>query len=214
MGVQVSFMGVGVGSAGRQAWLWPLNQSGPAVVLGCRQRFCTSEDIRPVRLLQINFGAVAHRAMWGYGVDPPADINPHLGLASRISARSDGIVADGDHHALGWCPCASAPLNRPVKRRLELAFDTGCVIRTEEVTGTLTARGYRYHPARYMKGPPQVHPRSVGGRRKLAPHRPAGSYFIRGRSLHSAAHVQTEQARAAAWRGQPKSDTPISAGFS
>jgi hypothetical protein len=39
----------------------------------------------------------------------------------------------------------------------------------------LTARRYRYHPARYMKGPPQVHPRSVGGRRKLTPHRPAGS---------------------------------------
>jgi len=32
----------------------------------------------------------------------------------------------------------------------------------------LTARRYRYHPARYMKGPPQVHPRSVGGQRKLA----------------------------------------------
>src|SRR6266581_8568560 len=76
MGVQVGFMGVGVGSAGRQAWLWPLNQSGPAAVLGGRQRFCTSEDIRPVRLLQINFGAVAHRAMWGYGVDPPADMYP------------------------------------------------------------------------------------------------------------------------------------------
>ena len=23
--------------------------------------------------------------MWGYGVDPPADINPHLGLVSRMS---------------------------------------------------------------------------------------------------------------------------------
>jgi hypothetical protein len=53
-----------------------------------------------------------------------------------------------------------------------------------------------------MKGPPQVHPKSVGGRRKLTPHRPAGSWFIRGRSLHSAAHVQAKQARAAAWRGQ------------
>jgi hypothetical protein len=68
----------------------------------------------------------------------------------------------------------------------------------------LTARRYRYHPARYMKGPPQVHPRSVGGRRKLAPHGPAGSWFLRGRSLHSAAHVQTRQARAAARRGQSK----------
>jgi hypothetical protein len=25
--------------------------------------------------------------MWGYGVDPPAEINPHLGLVSRMPAR-------------------------------------------------------------------------------------------------------------------------------
>jgi hypothetical protein len=30
--------------------------------------------------------------MWGYGVDPPADINPHLDLALRISARPAGIA--------------------------------------------------------------------------------------------------------------------------
>jgi hypothetical protein len=39
----------------------PLNQSGPTAVLGGRQHFCTSEDIRPVRLQQINFGAAAIR---------------------------------------------------------------------------------------------------------------------------------------------------------
>jgi hypothetical protein len=33
----------------------------------------------------------------------------------------------------------------------------------------LTTRRHRYHPARYMKGPPQVYPRSVRGRLKLAP---------------------------------------------
>ena len=37
-----------------------------------------------------------------------------------------------------------------------------------------------------MKGPPQVHPRSVRGQRKLARRRLTGSRFIHGRSLHSA----------------------------
>jgi len=66
----------------------------------------------------------------------------------------------------------------------------------------LTARRYRYHPARYMKGSPQVHPRSVRGR--LNWRRPARSRFIRGRSLHSAAHPPTGQAWPAARRGQSK----------
>src|ERR1035441_687643 len=79
MGVQVGFMGVRVGSAGRQAWFWPLSDSGPAAALNGRQRFCTSDGIRPVRLLEINIGAVAYRAMWGYGVDPPSAWNPHHG---------------------------------------------------------------------------------------------------------------------------------------
>lgn len=68
----------------------------------------------------------------------------------------------------------------------------------------LTARRRRYQPARYMKGPPQAHPRPVRGRRKLARHRPAESTFIRGRSLHSAGHAQTGQDWPAARRGQSK----------
>jgi hypothetical protein len=76
MGVQVGFMGVRVGSAGRQAWFWPLSDFGPAAALDGRQRFCTSEGIRPVRLLEINISTVAYRAMWGYGVDPPSLWNP------------------------------------------------------------------------------------------------------------------------------------------
>jgi hypothetical protein len=28
--------------------------------------------------LQINLGAVAYRAMWGYGVGPPSDTNDHV----------------------------------------------------------------------------------------------------------------------------------------
>jgi hypothetical protein len=55
--------------------------SGPRVTpdqqlpLAGSQRFCTSEGIRPVRLLEIDIGTVAYRAMWGYGVDPPSAWN-------------------------------------------------------------------------------------------------------------------------------------------
>jgi hypothetical protein len=84
-------MGVRVGSAGRQAWFWPLRDFGPAAALNGRQRFCTSEGIRPVRLLEINISAVVYRAMWGYGVDPSSDINqpatpPASGPGARLSA--------------------------------------------------------------------------------------------------------------------------------
>ena len=38
--------------------------------------------------------------MWGYGVDPPADFNPHL--VSRMSARrGPALQLAGNHHALG-----------------------------------------------------------------------------------------------------------------
>jgi GNAT superfamily N-acetyltransferase len=60
------------GSVGRPAWLWPPSDSGPAAALDGRQRFCTSEGVHPVRPPQIKVGAIAHRAMWGYGVDPPS----------------------------------------------------------------------------------------------------------------------------------------------
>ena len=29
-------------------------------------------------MLEIDLGAMADIAIWGYGFDPPADINPHL----------------------------------------------------------------------------------------------------------------------------------------
>jgi hypothetical protein len=76
-GFKSVFTGVRAGSAGRPAWLWPLSDSGTSGCLGGRQRFCTSEGIRPVRLPEINIGAVAYRAMWGYGVGPPSDTNDH-----------------------------------------------------------------------------------------------------------------------------------------
>src|SRR6266536_1569656 len=83
-------MGVRVGSAGRQAWFGPLSDSGPATALDGRQRFCTSEGIRPVRLLEINIGTVAYRAMWGYGVDPPSD----TGLSQVRALKSAAIGGD------------------------------------------------------------------------------------------------------------------------
>ena len=89
-GFKSVFMGVRVGSAGRQAWFGPLSDSGPATALDGRQRFCTSEGIRPVRLLEINIGTVAYRAMWGYGVDPPSD----TGLSQVRALKSAAIGGD------------------------------------------------------------------------------------------------------------------------
>jgi hypothetical protein len=75
-------MGVRVGSAGCQARFWELSDFQPAADLGSVQPFCMSEAIQPVRLLEIDFSAVAHRAMWGYGVGPPSD-TVELPMVSR-----------------------------------------------------------------------------------------------------------------------------------
>ena len=79
-----------------------------------------------------------------------------------------------------------------------------CAVRTAQVTVPLTARRRRYHSARYVKGPPQVHPRSIRDQRKLARTGRLEGRFTRGRSLHPAAHPATRQARPAAQRGQTK----------
>jgi hypothetical protein len=92
MGVQVVFMRVRVGSAGCQAWFWPLSDSGPAAALGGRQRFCTSAGIQPVRLLEINIGAVAHRAMWGIRGRSPLDLEP---LRLRVTFAPPGALITG-----------------------------------------------------------------------------------------------------------------------
>jgi hypothetical protein len=154
--------------------------------------------------------------MCGYRVDPPRRHQPHLGLASRISAPDQPTLPPtaittrlvSALVVMGLYFGASAPLNRPVQWGLELAFDTGCVIRTEQATGPFD-RSRLSVPSREVyersaAGTSQVSRRSVGGQRKLTPHRPARSWFIRGRSLHSAAHVQAKQAQAAARRGQSK----------
>jgi hypothetical protein len=53
-----------------------------------------------VRLLEINIGTVAYRAMWGYRGRSPADINPHetgwgrcLGQKWNAWLRNDGGTA-------------------------------------------------------------------------------------------------------------------------
>ena len=64
-----------------------------------------------------------------------------------------------------------------------------------------------------MLGPPQVHPRSVRGRRKLAQHRPAGSWLsVAGRRVLPPCAEQ--QSRAPARYGQSGAVPPISAGLS
>ena len=60
----------------------------------------------------------------------------------------------------------------------------------------MTSRRHRYPPARYLKGPPQVHRRSAETGAPTA----AGSRFIRGQSLHSAGHAWARHAQRAARR--------------
>jgi hypothetical protein len=47
-----------------------------------------SEPIRSVRLLEINFGAVAHRAMWGYAPE-------HRAMTTRIYQGTNQAHGDG-----------------------------------------------------------------------------------------------------------------------
>ena len=154
-----------------------------------------SEAIQPVRLLEIDFSAVAHRAMWGYGVGPPADINPHLGLVSRISARRGRHCSRRPAQAPGWCLrrswcswlCALAPVphstdlftqNWPLWHRL-------CHQDCPGYGSFSAARCHRDHPEGHERsavGASQVSKRSA----ETGAHRPARSRFVRGRPLHSA----------------------------
>ena len=61
--------------------------------------------------------------MWGYGVGHPADMNPHLGLVSHVSARSGRALRPPAIVVfMALYSGVSALLNRPVPRGLELAF--------------------------------------------------------------------------------------------
>jgi hypothetical protein len=114
-----------------------------------------------------------------------------------MSARSGRELQLAGHHpALGLVAASAGPgdhgcglsCQRPPEPASSAApgvgpCDTGHVIRTAQVTG-LISRHHQHRPARYLKGPPQGHCRSVRGQRK--PQRLTGSRFIHGRSLHSA----------------------------
>ena len=112
-----------------------------------------------------------------------------------------GSVCD---HGLRWCTwpgrgashhmtCSFAPaehkcrcsIKRQIQQDVKLAFAAPAVssgLRRSRVL--LTARHHRYHPARYMKDPPQVHPGSVRGRRKLArTGQPEAGLFVAGRCI-------------------------------
>jgi len=107
---------------------------------------------------------------------------------SARSSRAPQLA--GHHHALGLVGALVDPGDHgsalPCQRlRVEPAgsalrgagpCDIGGVIRTAQVVGSFDLIGrHRYRPARYRKGPPKAHRRSVRGQRKLAQHRPSES---------------------------------------
>jgi hypothetical protein len=75
-------------------------------------------------VLEIDLGAVAHRAMWGYGVGPPADIQPPSGSGvARVTPIRPALQPPADIMVfMALYPDVSALLNRPVPRGVELAF--------------------------------------------------------------------------------------------
>jgi hypothetical protein len=115
MGGQVGFHG------GSSRFRWPSSLAlAPEWLLasGCprsQAAFCTSEAIRPVRLLEINIGTVAYRAIWGYGVGPPSlSGTPPSESGSRAGCRTGRLVprrrGDGhDRHMQGRPDCARWP---------------------------------------------------------------------------------------------------------
>ena len=115
------------GSTGCQAWFSPLS------ALGGRQHLCTSKGIRLVRLPEINIRAVAHRAMWGYGVDPPADINPPSG-SGACQPDPAGAAAGGHHGVHGSVLRRQRPAEPAGSAGRGAGLcGTSCVSRTAEV---------------------------------------------------------------------------------
>jgi hypothetical protein len=60
---------------------------------------------------------------------------------------------------------ASAPPEPAARRSRSWPCDSGSVVRAAQVTGLFDLSRHRCRPARYLKGPPQVHRRSVRGQR-------------------------------------------------
>jgi hypothetical protein len=74
-------MGVRIGFAGVQLWFY----GSTRLRFDCGSRWQIAflhvrDKSLPegARVLEIDFGAVAYGAMWGYGVDPPSLRNPSI----------------------------------------------------------------------------------------------------------------------------------------
>jgi hypothetical protein len=84
--------------------------------------------------------------MWGYGVDPPADINPHLAVPARRCQASAPVPATrGPQARLSASPIFGGG-NAQVTPIFDLRRDTG---------------QHRCPIARFMPALPQVHGRSM-----------------------------------------------------
>jgi hypothetical protein len=106
---------------------------------------------------------------------------------------------------MALCSGARAPLNRPVQRAWNWPLWHRLCRHDCAGNGSLFDRSPSSVPSC------ELHERSTAGTSQVSKgsaetgaHWPAGSRFTRGRSLHSAAHPQTRQARPAARRGHSK----------
>jgi hypothetical protein len=70
-------------------------------------------------MLEIDLGAVTDRAVWGYGVDPPADINPHLAWCRACQPGPVGTATGGPSSwaESGYCSVAGRVLRLAVTVR-------------------------------------------------------------------------------------------------
>jgi hypothetical protein len=111
------------------------------------------------------------------GSIPPPTSTPIWAWCRGSQPDAVATAAGGHHHAPGWClrrswchgsvlwrQCPAQPAGSPGTG----LWGIGCVIRTAQVTGPFSPLVVIGTIPRDMKGPPQVHPRSVRGRRKRA----------------------------------------------
>ena len=185
----------------------------------CSQRHCPQpgtpgtwdgpDNQIPASLPGSRFRLATASALWpATSRTPPAPprrpgSRPVLDLPShKPRTGSYPETGDASHARLHTRP---TPQYQSLTRPRSFRDDTGCVIRTEQVTVPFD-RSPLSVPSREVCERSTAGTSQVSGRSAEAGAAPvsAGSWFIRGRSLHSAAHVQTRQARAAAWRGQSK----------
>jgi hypothetical protein len=116
MGVQVGSMGVQVGFARRLRKLpWPRSRATSDSSTHSSRSTDSSGRPRMASALQINLGVVAHRAVWGYGVGPPSDLNPQCVLPQRPASAqaSEGLAAARLPHRDVFCPQPASHWLRP-----------------------------------------------------------------------------------------------------